>query len=319
MSGQLKRNSQQSAKRSHPYVSHINLGESEAPKTDLSPSGPRTSSPSSAKSILSPYVSIKLEAPRKLRPKVKPCTIDIHSRFEALNRSLSCLQSTPKRIKSSAKIKLDGRWSATPKGERNGSNSRLIRSSKLESGSGEDGLASTLLDELALAYPRLIDTLRVIRLKYERRIERLSEDLSACKQTISLQKKDLEVSQLHANQLQGLLESLQAKNSLSTLENPYKRQNEFLLQVLNHLSTRGYPVQTAYAEVQKCISTANSSDSPLEAKAWNRPRLVPRLQLPIEQKPDFQAEFFAKLEEFSESWKVQVPKAHHEGGKTLLP
>lgn len=317
MSGQLKRISQQTAKPSHPYVSRVALGKSEAPRTDFSPSGLLTASPTSAKSILSPYVSIKHEASRKLRTKSKPCAIDIHSRFEALNRSLSCLQSTPKRTKSSAKVKSDGRWSVTPKGERYGSNSRLLTSSKLESGpfeTEEDGLgvASALLDELALAHPRLIDTLRVIRLKYERLVEHLSEDLRACKQTISLQKKDLEGSRMHINQLQGLLESLQAKTAVSNAENTYKRQNEFLLQVLNHLSTHGYPVKTAYAEVKKGISTADSSDSPMEAKSWDRPRFVPRLQLPIEQKPDFQAEFFAKLEEFSESWKVQVPKAHHE-------
>lgn len=216
-------------------------------------------------------------------------------------------------------MKADGRWSVTPKGERNSSNSRLVNGSKVDSSafdSAEDGLglAEALLDEIALAHPRLMDTLRIIRSRYERRIDQVTDELVACKHTLALQKRELESSRMHEMQLQSVLESMQVKMSAHAAMdgNAYKKQNEFLLQVLNHLNSRGYPVQAAYAEVHKGVSTADSGDSPTEAKPWDRPRMVPRLKLPQDQQPDFQAEFFAKLEEFSESWKVQIPKGHHE-------
>ena len=318
MSGQLNRSSQQFPKRSHPFVSRRTLGESEATRCDFSPSGLRVASPSTStgKSILSPYVSIKHESVHRLRTKAKPSTPSTKSRFEALNRSSSCLQSSPKRVKSSAKLKSDNRWSVTPKAERNTSNSRLLTSSKLASVAleyEEDDLeqGETLLEELILAQPRLAETLRAVRLRYQQRIEQLSEEVVACKHIISLQKKDLEVGRMHVAQLKGELKSLEEIESTDIAENCYKKQNEILLKVLNNLSTRGYPVQAAYVEIQKDISTADSGDSPMESKPWDRPHLVPRLKLPQEQHPDFQAEFFAKLEEFSESWKVQAPKAHH--------
>lgn len=318
MSGQLKRSSPQPAKRIRSFVSRRILGEVDTLRTDLSPSGLPVPSPSavSAKPFSSPYAAVKHEGSRRLRTKAKPTVIDVKAEFAGLNHSSSYLQSTPQRTKSSAKIKAEDRWSVTPKAERNASNSRLLTSSKLESlvfDSEEDGvgLAETLLEEVALAHPRLIDTLRVVKSRYQRRIEHLMDELVACKHTVALQKKELEGSRLHEGQLQGLLESLQVKASAhsSAEETTYKKQNDFLLQVLNHLNSRGYPVQAAYAEVQKSVSTA---DSPTEPKPWDRPRIVPRLKLSHEQRPDFQAEFFAKLEEFSESWKVQIPKGHQE-------
>ena len=321
MSGQLKRSSPQPAKRIRHFVSRRFLGEVEALRVELSPSGLPAPSPSavSAKPFSSPYAAVKHEGSRRLRTKAQPSAIDVKAEFGALNRSSSYLQSTPQRAKSSAKIKAEDRWSVTPKAERNSSNSRLLTSSKLESltfDSGEEGagLAGTLLEEVALAHPRLIDTLRVVKSRYERRIEQLTDELVACKHTVVLQKKELDGRRLHEGQLQGLLESMQGKVSVhsSAEETNYKKQNEFLLQVLNHLNSRGYPVQAAYAEVQKSVSTADSGDSPTEPRPWDRPRIVPRLKLSHEQRPDFQAEFFAKLEEFSESWKVQIPKGHQE-------
>ena len=321
MSGQLKRSSPLPAKRIRPFVSRRMLGEVEVYRADLSPTGLPAPSPSavSAKPISSPYGTAKHEGSRRLRAKAKPTAIDVKAEFEVLNRSSSFLQSTPQRAKSNAKMKAEGRWSVTPKGERNSSNSRLLVSSKLESlafDSEEEGveLAGALLEEVALAHPRLIDTLKVIKSRYERRIEHLADELMACKHTITLQKKEIEGSHLHEAQLQDLLESQQAKAHAypSAVEGRYKKQNEFLLQVLNNLNSRGYPVQAAYAEVQKSVSTADSGDSPTESKPWDRPRIVPRLKLSHEQHPDFQAEFFAKLEEFSESWKVQIPKGHQE-------
>lgn len=313
MSGQLNRSPQQFPKRSHPFVSRRVLGESEATRCDFSPSGVRVASPSTGKSILSPYVSIKHESVHRLRTKAKPSP---KSRFEALNRSSSCLQSSPKRAKSSAKLKSDIRLSVTPKAERNTANSRLLTSSKLASvalESEEDDLeqAEMVLEELISVYPQLAETLKTVRVRYERRIEQVSEELEACKHIIALQKKELEAGRMHVEQLKGDMKALEAIEYTEITENCYKKQNEILLKVLNNLSTRGYPVQTAYIEIQKDISTADSGDSPMESKPWDRPHLVPRLKLPQEQQPDFQAEFFAKLEEFSESWKVQVPKAHH--------
>lgn len=346
MSGQLKRTNLLAGKRSRAYSSKRNLVDADLTRADLSPSLHRVPSPSfsALNTFLSPYATLKRESGRRSKSRNKGCSAESSATNETLNRSFSCLQATPKLSRSSKAraSPAEGRWSVTPKEERTVSNSRLLASTKLEAGTLDNtrllaeetpehgfAFASELMDELAASHPRLCEILALIRSGYEHCIDQLTSELRTSQRSLAMLQIELDSSRKQVAALQTLVTSLQDKISLCSApakDDGYKRQNEFLVQVLRYMNGRGYPVKAAYAEVQRQTgSTADSGDSPgpaqfvaksgvdKEGKIEAKPRIVvPRLKLPQEHRPDFQDEFFSKLEEFSESWKIQIPKNHQD-------